>query len=115
MAGTPYFLAPEVINGKYGKKADIWSCGVTLYVMVFGEQPFRGNTVRELYYNIKKGVYSLPKGDTSANSLVSDACKDLISKMLTVDPKKRISAGECLKHEYFANLVQDEDDHHNTE
>lgn len=78
VAGTPYFMAPEVIEGHYQEKCDIWSLGVVLYMLVTGQLPFNGNSKPEVYGKIKKGVYKVPKN-------CSDNCRDLISKMLTVD------------------------------
>lgn len=66
MAGTPYFLSPGVIFGKYGKKADIWSCGVVLYVMIYGVQPFVGDNNHELFENIKAGNFNRREDDPKA-------------------------------------------------
>ena len=88
VAGTPYFMAPEVIDGNYQEKCDIWSLGVVLYMLVTGQLPFNGNSKPEVYGKIRKGVYRQPKG-------CSKNCIDLIAKMLTVDPKARPSAMEC--------------------
>jgi len=52
--GTAYYMAPEVINGKYDEKCDIWSCGVVLYILLSGAPPFPGISVREITYKIKK-------------------------------------------------------------
>ena len=57
IAGTPYFIAPEVLHGKYGKECDIWSLGVVMFVMMTGGYPFTGRNRMELFNNIKTGVY----------------------------------------------------------
>ena len=85
VAGTPYFMAPEVIDGHYGDKCDIWSLGVVLYMLVSGQLPFNGFSKPEVYGKIKKGHFRLPK-------TCSDNCRDLLKKMLTVDQKSRPSA-----------------------
>jgi calcium-dependent protein kinase len=61
IAGTPYFIAPEVLDGNYGKECDVWSTGVVLYMMVSGSYPFDGTNHAEVFSKIKAGKYSLPK------------------------------------------------------
>jgi len=85
VAGTPYFMAPEVIDGNYQEKCDIWSLGVVLYMLVSGQLPFPGTSKPEVFGKIKKGVYNEPMNCT-------ENCRDLIRKMLTVNPSKRLSA-----------------------
>ena len=58
MVGTPYYVAPEVLGGKYGKECDIWSLGVVLYAMLSGQLPFAGNNNNEIFRNIKMVNYS---------------------------------------------------------
>lgn len=94
--GTPNYVAPEVIGekGYDGYKADVWSCGVILYVMLAGFLPFEDETIKGLFEKIEKGVYRMP-------SHFSDGAKNIISKMLTVDAKKRISIADILKDSWF--------------
>lgn len=60
VAGTPYYIAPEVLTGVYGKECDIWSLGVVLYQMLTGLMPFDGNTAAEVFGKIKKGKFNIP-------------------------------------------------------
>ena len=75
-AGTPYFMAPEVIKGEYGHKCDIWSLGCVLYMLIAGKLPFEGYSKPEVFGKISKGVYQEPK--------CTELCADLIRQMLTV-------------------------------
>jgi len=108
IAGTPYYIAPEVLTGTYGKECDIWSLGVCLYQMLSGEMPFDGNSQAQVFGLIKRGKFHMPK------HLSADA-QDLISKMIVVDPKKRITSGEIIKHpwiEKYSDGCCDEDGEH---
>ena len=58
MVGTPYYLAPEIISGIYGKECDIWSLGVVCYFLLSGKQPFGGADMRELLTRIREGDYN---------------------------------------------------------
>ena len=61
LAGTPYYIAPEVIDENYGKECDIWSLGIVLYFMMSGKLPFLGNNQRELFRKIKEKKLVIPK------------------------------------------------------
>ena len=70
--GTPYYMAPEVLGGSYGKESDIWSMGVVLYQMLSGKMPFDGSKVEQVLFKIKKGDFEMPEH-------FSNDLKDLIS------------------------------------
>ena len=99
--GSPYYIAPEVLNKCYNEKCDIWSAGVVLYVMLTGNFPFYGITQQQLYENIKSGKY---RTDLKEYEAISQKAKDLIKKMLELNPTKRISASECIKTPFFEGL-----------
>ena len=95
LAGTPYFIAPEVLRGFYGKECDIWSLGVLLYLLLSGDYPFDGDSRQEVFDKIKDGRFEF---SNDIWSTISSDAKHLISHMLQKDPKKRISAEEALFH-----------------
>ena len=96
--GTPYYIAPEVLNEVYDEKCDIWSAGVIFYILLCGYPPFNGETDKDIMKAVKKGEFDFPKEEWD---VVSNTAKDLIKKMLTYDPKKRYSALDCLSHDFF--------------
>ena len=96
--GSSYYMAPEIIKRKYDEKCDLWSIGVILYILLTGRPPFDGNDDEEILENVKKGVYdkwSYPF------PLLSPHAKDLITKLLQYDPKKRLSAEQAIEHPWF--------------
>jgi len=101
--GTAYYMAPEVIENEYNEKCDVWSCGVILYMMLCGSPPFDGDNDDEILLNIHKGqfTFELPEFE-----LISDYAKKLIQKMLTYNPKLRISAAEALEDTWFKVMLQ---------
>ncbi|KAH7719910.1 peripheral plasma membrane protein CASK-like isoform 1 [Aphelenchoides avenae] len=98
--GIPPFMAPEVVSGQpYGSKADMWSIGVVLYVLLCGRLPFSGPQ-EHIFECITEGKYSLMD---SSWAKVSDSAKDLVTRLLTVDENERISAEQCLAHSWIAD------------
>ena len=96
--GTQYYIAPEVSKGSYDEKCDMWSIGVILYFTVSGRPPFWGDNKQEIFENLKKGSYSF---DAEYWSDKSDDVKDLITRLLEKDPKKRFSASQAINHRWI--------------
>ena len=93
--GTPFYLAPEIWKDqKYDYKCDIWSMGCILYELCTSRPPFRGTSLRELSHNVLNGYYLPIQG-------FSNDIKELISKMLVVDAKKRASTNELLNSDIY--------------
>ncbi|CAH0546878.1 unnamed protein product [Brassicogethes aeneus] len=98
-AGTPGYLSPEVLKKEpYGKPVDIWACGVILYILLVGYPPFWDEDQHRLYAQIKAGAYDYPSPEWDT---VTPEAKNLINQMLTVNPGKRITAAEALKHPWI--------------
>ncbi|XP_054003437.1 calcium/calmodulin-dependent protein kinase type II alpha chain isoform X29 [Hylaeus anthracinus] len=98
-AGTPGYLSPEVLKKEpYGKPVDIWACGVILYILLVGYPPFWDEDQGRLYMQIKAGSYDYPSPEWDT---VTPEAKNLINQMLTVNPSKRITASEALKHPWI--------------
>eukprot|EP01087_Luapelamoeba_hula_P014081 TRINITY_DN4069_c0_g1_i3.p1 TRINITY_DN4069_c0_g1~~TRINITY_DN4069_c0_g1_i3.p1 ORF type:complete len:568 (-),score=67.72 TRINITY_DN4069_c0_g1_i3:94-1758(-) len=91
--GSPHYASPEVIMGKKydGRAADVWSLGVILYALLTGKLPFDHEDIRQLLNKVKSGHFIMPLG-------LPETIKDLLGRMLTVDPTKRITLDQILQH-----------------
>jgi serine/threonine protein kinase len=97
--GTPGYVAPEVLRGiAYGKEVDMWSIGVILYILLCGFPPFYDDNNKKLFSLIVHASYSFPDPYWTD---VSDKAKDLVQKLLVIDPKKRLSADQALQHPWM--------------
>lgn len=97
--GSPHYCAPEVWNGKQngydGRKNDAWSCGIILFVMLVGKQPFYDDDDEVLLDKVNDGYVEYPE-------YLSPGAKDLIGKLLEKNPKKRFSLSKVKRHPWFA-------------
>lgn len=91
-------------TGKVWRASDIWSLGVVLFLMLTGEVPFNAIEQKVLFARITRGEYKFPPRSPSEPAL-SDAARDLVSQMLTVDPAKRISAYDALHHPFITGAA----------
>ncbi|PNH04139.1 Calcium-dependent protein kinase 32 [Tetrabaena socialis] len=96
--GTPYYVAPEVLKKDYDKSADIWSAGVIMFILLCGYPPFGGKTDAKILQRVQAGQYSF---DGKEWEVVTEAAKDMISRMLVMDLGKRATAKELLQHRWF--------------
>lgn len=129
LAGSAFYIAPEVLKKNYAKECDIWSCGVILYILLSGMPPFFGDTEaqifesvmnvgktqteQDMHFLVKKGVSNLPaitqlfveqdELDLQSEpwSGISDAAKDVVRKLLVRDPDARATADDILQHEWM--------------
>lgn len=101
VAGSPYYLAPEVLAGSYGLQADVWSLGVMLYMLLSGSAPFFGETEDDVLNAVRKGKFSFQK---SIWSTISPLAKDLIRTLLQHDPTERPAAIKILQHPWFTEV-----------
>jgi calcium-dependent protein kinase len=96
--GTSYYIAPEVIKGKYNEKCDLWSCGVILYILLCGKPPFYGKADEDILRRVRIGEYSFDGPDWA---VVSEGAKALIRKLLDKNVATRISAGEAVQDQWI--------------
>ena len=100
--GTAYYVSPEILQGNYSEKCDVWAAGVILYVLLSGEPPFNGPSDGVIYSKIRQFKFNFPEKRWSK---ISNDAKDLLSKML-VPEAQRLSASQVLEHPWF-QLVKD--------
>ncbi|CAG9328945.1 unnamed protein product [Blepharisma stoltei] len=105
MIGTANYIAPEIIEGDYDSKCDIWSAGVILFFMLSGERPFRAEDENSLLIKVSKAKY---KFDSPRWNEISSEAKELIGKMLTKDPELRPTAKEVLHSGWICEKTREE-------
>ncbi|WIA08867.1 hypothetical protein OEZ85_008288 [Tetradesmus obliquus] len=98
IVGSAYYVAPEVLRRNYGKEADIWSCGVMLYILLSGMPPFYGDNEQQIFDAVLRNK---PDFDTDPWPKLSGPAKDCVKRMLVRDPSKRATAAEVLAHEWI--------------
>ncbi|KAI3717898.1 hypothetical protein L1987_69809 [Smallanthus sonchifolius] len=98
IVGSAYYVAPEVLKRKYGKEIDIWSAGVMLYILLSGVPPFWAETEKGIFDEVLKGEIDFESDPWPS---ISASAKDLVRRMLTLDPKKRITSAQVLEHPWI--------------
>ena len=100
--GTSFYIAPEVIKNSYNEKCDLWSCGVILYILLCGSPPFYGKNEKEIFKKIIEGNFTFRY---KIWNKISTEAKNLVLKLLQVNPDKRLSAKEALEDIWFKKNV----------
>ena len=97
--GTPIYIAPEILKdeGYEGVPVDIWSVGIVRYTMLYGDFPFHADSVEELENLVLQGQYALPDE-------ITESARDLLSRILTMDPGSRITIPEIYAHPWMQNI-----------
>ncbi|EOY28688.1 Calcium-dependent protein kinase 21 isoform 1 [Theobroma cacao] len=98
IVGSAYYVAPEVLRRSYGKEIDIWSAGIILYILLSGVPPFWAETEKGIFDAITEGELHF---ESQPWPSISESAKDLIRKMLTMDPKKRLTSAQVLEHPWM--------------
>uniref|UniRef100_A0A1J3ESX7 non-specific serine/threonine protein kinase n=1 Tax=Noccaea caerulescens TaxID=107243 RepID=A0A1J3ESX7_NOCCA len=98
IVGSAYYVAPEVLRRRYGKEVDIWSAGIILYILLSGVPPFWAETEKGIFDAILEGHIDF---ESQPWPSISNSAKDLVRRMLTADPKRRISAADVLQHPWL--------------
>eukprot|EP00977_Amphora_coffeiformis_P006560 scaffold1404_cov166-Amphora_coffeaeformis.AAC.27 len=97
--GTPFFVAPEILLRKgYDQQSDMWSVGCIIYLLLSGNLPFMGRSQKELFRKIVAGKFEFEAKDWDG---VSDDAKDLVRRLLVLDPDQRMTAAEAVRHRWL--------------
>eukprot|EP00585_Thalassiosira_rotula_P004153 CAMPEP_0196145910 /NCGR_PEP_ID=MMETSP0910-20130528/21620_1 /TAXON_ID=49265 /ORGANISM="Thalassiosira rotula, Strain GSO102" /LENGTH=403 /DNA_ID=CAMNT_0041407993 /DNA_START=36 /DNA_END=1244 /DNA_ORIENTATION=+ len=98
LVGTPYYIAPEVLRKRYSKSCDLWSIGVIAYILLCGYPPFNGASNEQTHRRVLKGRYCFPTEDWEN---ITGEAMDFIHLLLQMDPRKRMTAEQALRHPWI--------------
>ena len=101
--GTAYYMSPELLKGRYDRSTDIWSIGITAYILLCGYPPFNGGSDPQIHDAIRRGHFHFSGPGWNG---VSEEAKDFIKRLLRRDPRKRLTAEEALEHPWIWNHAQ---------
>lgn len=93
-------MSPEVLEGKYDKRCDLWSLGVITYLLVVGYPPFNGENDAEVFFKIRCCDYSFPEKE-GGEYILSEEIMDFMSSLLNTDPERRITIDQALNHPWI--------------
>lgn len=100
--GTPYYIAPEVLDHSFSLKSDLWSLGAIIYVLLSGQYPFTGSTIKEILTSVYSGRFSFRSKTFKS---ISAGAKDLISKLLVKNVELRLAAHDAFQHKWVQGLT----------
>jgi len=104
--GTPYYIAPEVLDKRYNEKCDVWSCGVILYIMLSGIPPFNGRDDKEIMDNVANLELKYNQGEFES---VSSEAKNFMRVLMDRDVSRRPSAQAAINNEWFSKVMGNQD------
>ncbi|CDW76891.1 protein kinase domain containing protein [Stylonychia lemnae] len=104
----PYYCAPEIFKNEYLDKSDVWSVGIVLYFLLFGDLPFQGATFEDAIRNIQRGLLDIDGPKNIIGQKLSIEVRDLLRKLLHTDHHTRFSAEEALHHNWFSKAQKGE-------
>ena len=96
--GTPYYVSPEVLEGKYDKRCDLWAIGVMTYMLLSGKPPFDGRNEVDVFNKIRCCNYDFPAADWAS---ISESAQDFISGLLKTNPDRRLTISQALEHPWL--------------
>jgi calcium-dependent protein kinase len=96
-AGTPYYVAPEVLAGSYSERCDLWSAGIIMYTLLSGYPPFNGRNDQEVLAKVRRGTFAFPQSDWKH---ISSDARNLVSHLLRFRPQERCTAQRALNHNW---------------
>ena len=101
--GSPSYVAPEVMMGKYNESADMWSLGVIMYILLSGEPPFHGDSPSQIMKKVREGEYSM---EQNTWRFITSSGKDMVQRLMTMDPNDRMTLSEALSHKWWDDAAR---------